>query len=358
MSIGSIARDMKTRMPWDVGKRILALNDVARGHGWERTVDRLAARETELAAHADDLTTALTEHYLVGEKLVRFYELSRQEISDLRSKLSSKRTPRNDFSDVYPTLLDEAKIEESYPHEHVLAHVHKGEDGIAAVFASSRAIFVREPIHVEDLSGQLATRLSEYDEIYGVKLVKYQAMDVVWVPHTGIMIDVRIDFPRGMHHDQALAAQEATRKAFRELCNEEVLTSPVNLFPLIDAIYKEPNEGNVVELAFGTTTASLKHEKMRRASADLRQELYHKGGKRALKTSIEPYRLGVEYSVTLGSIISLPELSLNGTSRMTGSTNPTLHEVTIRKCLGIADYEYVRSSSLLKNPRHGESVVI
>jgi len=225
MSVKSIARDMSTRMPWDVAKRILAANDVPRGHGWDRTIDRLAAHDDNLESHADALTDALQEHYLVGEKLCRFFKLTRREISELRNVLSSKKPSKNEFSTVYPSLLDEKQIESSYPQSHALAHVYKGEDGVAALFASSRAIFVREPINLVKLPLEAATKLAEYDEIYGVKLIKYQAMDVVWVPHTGTMVDVRVDFPRGMHHEQGLAAQEDTRKAFHQLCNMDPLVS-------------------------------------------------------------------------------------------------------------------------------------
>lgn len=333
---------MRSRVPWDVAKRILSQCEIPKGHGWEKTLERLDGRAPEFEAHADDLAEALEEHYICGEKLTRFYELKPKTTSDIRSVLASAKPPKNDFSNSYPALIDQEQIESSYPQKHTLAAIKKNDDGIAAIFASSRAIYVREHIDTNDFPEEIASTLSGYDEVMGVKLIKYQAMDTVWVPHHGNFVDIRVDFPRGMHHDQALVAIERTREAFHQVCGGSALTEPVNLFPLIDLFYKSSGEGNVVEMAFGTTTASLKREKMRRSKTDLRKEIYHQGGKKALKTPIEPYRLSVEYDVRLGATISAPEISFNGNSRMTGSANPILQDVVIRKCIGITDYEYVR----------------
>jgi hypothetical protein len=67
------------------------------------------------------------------------------------------------------------------------------------------------------------------------------------------------------------------KRTLHTLLGAEPLGTPVNLFPLIDTLYRS-NEGRVVELGFGTTTASLKHERMRRTQTCLRKETYHKGG--------------------------------------------------------------------------------
>lgn len=340
----SVVKDLRTRMPWDVGKRLLASLDIPKGHGWDKTVERLEKNSDHVEVHSDELISSLKEHFVCGEKLSRFYEVPKDELAKVRRVLLSHKISASAFSKKYPALLSDAEIEKNYNQaKHTLIDVIKSEDGVAAVFASLRAIFVREQLDADDLPSELADKLAQYDEIVGVRLIKFQAMDIVWIPHDGTFVDVRVDFPRGMHHDQGLAALEATRAAFQTVVGTEPLGTPVNLFPLINLIYKEAKEGVVVEMAFGTTTASLKHEKMRRSGTDLRLEKYHQGGKAALKTPIEPYRLSVEYSLSFDGVTSLPELSLNGTSRMAGSPEPKLLDVTIRKCVGLADYEHVRS---------------
>jgi hypothetical protein len=112
---------------------------------------------------------------------------------------------------------------------------------------------------------------------------------------------------------------------------------------LINQIYKSATEGQVVELAFGTTTASLKHERMRRRAMCLRKEAYHIGGKAALAAPIEPYRLSVVWKLPLANGFSTPELGLYSSSFAAGSRNPTLTDAVIRKCMGANDFAHVES---------------
>lgn len=340
MGVVEVANDMRTRVPWDVAKRIFLSLGAPKSQGWDKTVEKLEDASGQVEEFNDGLIAALQQHYMCGEKLTRFYKLKQRDIRTLREYLEQAHPTESVFQRSYPALLPEKDVEKQYLRPPSLTHVAKTEDGIAAIFASVRAVSVRETIDDAELPKELA---SAYDEVVGLKLIKFQAMDVIWVPHDGDYVDVRVDFPKGMTHDQGVAAHEATKKALRDLIETELLLSSVNLFPLINLIYRQRTEGSVVELAFGTTTASLKHEKMRRRHTCLRQEVYHKGGKAALSTAIEPYRLSVEYSVDYGAVTSFPELSLNGSARMIGSTNPVVSDVVIRKCLGLSDYEHVRS---------------
>ena len=59
----------------------------------------------------------------------------------------------------------------------------------------------------------------------------------------------------------------------------------MNLFKAIGSIYRTSGLGRVSELGFETPTDSVKVEKMRGKSSDLREELYHKAGKVGTKKS-------------------------------------------------------------------------
>ena len=109
-------------------------------------------------------------------------------------------------------------------------------------------------------------------------------------------------------------------------------------------MYEDENEGTVVELSFKTSTASIKNEKMRRTRLCLRDELYHKGGKDALGTKIEPFKVSIRWSFQHDQ----PELTLAGTSRGQQAANgqATGQLVTgavIKNCLGSVDYEHVKA---------------
>ncbi|SSC71455.1 unnamed protein product [Ciceribacter sp. T2.26MG-112.2] len=264
------------------------------------------------------------------------------DLAAIRKKLASIEPLETVFSERYPATLSEAKLKAA-PAGLVLTSVEENEDGVGLVFSSARVTTIREHIDVAALSDAGDATFDDYEEIIGVKTIRFHAFDVIWIPTNGDTLDVRIDFPEGTLSDIAVAARKMALTQFTKLTGV-AMPEPINVFPLIDKMYNDSTEGTVVELGFGTTTASLKHEKMRRRKLDLRNETYHKGGKAALDTPIEPFKLSILWHRVIGKKLnSEPELSVNSSSRAAGSTNPVLDRVVIRKCMGHEDYDYVRS---------------
>jgi len=342
MSLENLVASMASRMPWDVGQTVLGAAEVTKGHGWDRTVAKFKGVEGT-PAQREALTESLRQHLLCGEKNVRMYEVAPDELEKLRQAASALKPAKTPFSTLYPALMMEPELGAAFPQPLAVAAVEATDDGLAVVFASGRAIKLREPVDRSTLPEEAAKALAGYDEVLGVKLQRLEAVDVVWIPSHGSYVDVRVDFPKGMHQDNANAVHERVTEALAALIGFQPLVSPVNLFPVIDRLYRKSKEGSVVELAFGTTTASLKHEKMRRAGTCLREEKYHLGGKDALGTPIEPYRLSVQWSVPVGpEKASRPELSLHGSSKLGLSDAPVLDHAVIRHCVGLADFNFVR----------------
>lgn len=344
MLIEDIARSMRTRMPWPVGQKILRVLGVDRGQGWDRTVEKITQAEIN-AERLDDLTEALREHLLCGEKSVRFYDID-QFAADACCEFAAVKaiSSESPFVLAYPSILPETSLA-GLPAKPTLTAIEEDEVGIAFVFCSVRTIIVREPLGPEDFPDHAADGLFEsYDEIIGLKNKFVQAFDVVWVPKAAGRADVRIDYPAGMTREVAETAHIIIRDTFEKLVGHPVLGDSINLFHLIDRMYFDPNEGSVVEIGFGTTTASVKHEKMRRKGLNLRTESYHIGGKANLQTPIEPFRVSLVWSREIGKDkLSNPELSLNSNSRVAGSASPAMHSVVIRRCMGTSDFAFVRA---------------
>ncbi len=341
MAIADVASSLKARVPWEVAQKILEGNDIPRGMGWDRTLEKLAGSDDVPESGESDLVEAMREHVLAGEKLTRFYGMSLEDLVSLRSAIAGLNVSATSrFAADYPLTIPDAEIAASGITKPALAAIEVEDGGTALIFASIRAQEVREPVEVSE---EMEDALSAYEQVVGIRHIKRQAMDVVWVPNEGSTVDVRIDFPKGMLLEQGAFAHEQVREQLALLVGQDHLSSPVDLFPIVGKLYRNPLDGTVVELAFGTSTASLKHEKMRRSSICLRTETYHVGGTTALTAPIEPYRISVQWEREHGSVRSRPELSLQGQFRMTHLVDAPLHEAVIRKCLDTDDYNYVRS---------------
>ncbi|MFN3619780.1 hypothetical protein [Sphingorhabdus sp.] len=342
-----LAASLEARVPFDVSKPMFELQNVARGRGWSGTVDKLSEKNALPNKKADALLEALREHELCGEKLCRYYTVDDLTLAAMRIALKAAKPPKGAIADTFPFLLSEADLLKLPLGQPKLVSVVEAEGGIAAVFGSVRALKVREPVDTSAFPDGAAQMLAGYDEVIGLKLIRHQAFDVVWIPDQGNVIDLRIDYPKGTHADIGRASQNTAMAAFNKLVGGNPFVAPINLFPLLMKMYEEAGEGRVVELAFGTTTRSIKHERMRVSVDCLRTELYHMGGKKNLKTPVTPYKVSIAYTFNLGGgVESHPELNLHTTSYIADNANPQLYDAVIRKTVGLFDYDHVRNRIL------------
>ncbi|HWX50531.1 MAG TPA: hypothetical protein VNZ61_20995 [Roseomonas sp.] len=340
----AIMRSMRQRMPWMAAQKALAAEGLPRGKGWDLTVAKLSASEALTSEQLIALRKILVEHEICGEKLVSFHRVDESRRAALSEALRSTDVEENAFTRLYPAVLSEEAIEHNFPHPLTLTAIVECGTGIAVVFSATRGLTFREEVDREGLPPAARDALAGYDELLGIKQEKRQTFDVVYVPDGEDLIDVRVDYPDGMLRGAAQAAQLQVCRAFNHLVGFEALGLPVNLFPLIDAMYRAPAEGTVVEIAFGTTTASTKFERMRRQHLCLREEVYHRAGSSALASPIEPFRLSIQWSVHLADdVFTRPELSFQSTQRMRDSENPELFGVVVRDTSGYQDFDYVKA---------------
>lgn len=342
LALTEIAASMRARMPWPVGRLILEEHDVPRGRGWDNTVEKLGREDDAPEGAEEALTEALRQHLLCGEKLTTFYRIAEAQRTNLIDRFLAEPIEDTAASRTFPLLLTDEQLEDE-PRAMKLIAVESLEGGLHAIFSSIRVNTIRVNIEDDELSEEVRDELSEYQQLIGVKHIKTQAIDSIYIPRAQHHIDLRVDFPFGAVTEHLEYASRMLASKVTAVAERNVLGTPVNLFPLINYMYHSPQEGKVVELAFGTTTRSLKHEKMRRGAIDLRQEVYHRGGRAALQTAIEPHRISIEYTRNIGgALVSQPEVTLAGTYRMAVGTNPTLTSAIIRKCAGSEDYDYAR----------------
>ncbi|WP_139332986.1 hypothetical protein [Insolitispirillum peregrinum] len=343
--VESLLAAMRSRMPWETAQKVLVSADLPRGRGWDQTTAKLLEKDWS-AEEIAELTRLYKEHLLCGEKSVSFYNLSPESMVKLRDAVAKAEIEPGILTDTYPFPIEQGALEASKPSKPVLLAVEKDDDAIAVIFSSIRQVIIREEISFDDLPEETAEILSGFSEVIGLKKVKIQSFEVLWVPHEGNLVTVLVDCPRGLPQEGVGFIHACLQERFAKLFGEGLFEAPINLFPLIEALYKDRTQGNVVELAFCTTTASIKHEKMRRSGTCLRTEIYHKAGMQALNGEIEPFRISIEWLCQVGVVVTKPELSLNSRSELTLATNPILTAGVVRKCMGRLDFDAVRSKIL------------
>jgi hypothetical protein len=328
-------------MPWLVARGILEANGFERAHGWNRTIVKLDSyNDLFVADKIAPLQDSLIEHIICGEKLVSLFEVPRAKLDHLRVLVDQLTVPSGAEEEAYPYIVDEKTLS-SLQLGHTIVARHAFPEGTALIISTIRTITTKELIDISSLTSD-NNNTSGYRDIIALKSKKIQCLDVLYIPRSGNAFEIRSDLARYGSSSISELNQDSLKKFLAAEFDDSIFSSPVNVFPLISDIYFNRNEGCVVELAFGTTTASLKHERMRRRSICLRNEDYHRGGVAALSTPISPYRLSVEWTVGRGATKTRPELSLNATSRDAASGEGFLGDAVIRNCSGFADFAFVR----------------
>lgn len=351
MAAEDVVRSMRTRVPWTVAGQMLGSLGLDKSQGWRRTLDKVTSGNLDYDSSLTELSDALEEHLVCGEKIVRLFRVSNVQARRLRELVSRLEIPNNEFSEEFPTLLSEDRLRGYRGHPPYLAGKIEYRIGTAVVLASARYLLSREAMMPSELPNAAAAELDEYEEIICVKHQRLQAADVLWVPAEGEVIELRTDFPLGMHIRSGLAAADLAQARFSELVGVANFGNQINLFPAIEGLYHARGDGRMVELGFMVSGSSQKLEKTRRDAECCREEAYHLGGVGALRTPIAPFRASVLWPVELErNVTSAPEITLRGTPVQSAEPNAFLGEMVICNCTGLEDYEFVRDRVLARLP--------
>lgn len=343
-----LSRSLAARIPYAVSKSVFDLANLARGHGWDATKARIEDPSFTPNGKIPLLVTALRNHILAGEKLCRFFRLASTDMVNLRKNINSIQQKSSLLGSFYPCLAPETQIKGLPLSTPEIISIEHMPDGVALVYASIRALKIKEELPTASINAKMGPSWNAYDELYGIRNVRQEAFSVVWVPNHGDIVEIRSDHLKGSNIESTRAEIDAVIYSLKQDTSINVSGFSINVFRTIDQFYCNVSEGKVVELAFGTTTRSLKHEKMRGHNDCLRRELFHVGGKSNLNQPIKPYRISISYNVEVSTgIWTSPELSIHSNSHMSDQISPSHYDILISKNMGVEDYEYVRDRIFL-----------
>lgn len=338
MDIGSLLAVLRSRAPWrTVASPLLKRIGFDVGRGFDDTIENILS-----GAVPDDaitaLESALLEHLVAGEKLLRAYEAgveTRQVLLDWANSKRSTRTPLVDsFMDVAgPEVLANS---EALPPQFVSTYEH--DRGLAVIYTASRSYLERIELPRSSLAASIDP--DQFDTIYGVTKTRLQTYDVIWIPYEEDVVCVVTDSPEKAPVEFGNLSQVALQAAMTRALSER--QTPINLWSAVDGIYHAAG-GQCVELGFLTDTDSVKLHKARRGTKCLREDRYHVGGASVVGSNLQPYRIAMRWNrrSTGSEVISHPEVQLPGRAQMIFGTNASLESAFIRNCVDVEDLEFV-----------------
>ena len=276
-----------------------------------------------------------------GDRAITLFRVAPARASAISAALSNSQVPLSPYSASYPNPLPQAALK-PLGDELFLSELRPTSGGVTAIFSGRRLIEDREERSAQFVDQAALTKIgwADVDEFVLVTRRYVQTYEVVHVDTKTGLIELRVEEHQGVRASESLLQLQAALNAMLIAAALTPLNGPVNLFPAIKGLYDDTTEGIVVELGFTTLTGSAKHEKMRAHMKDLRVELFHVGGKKAVSGHLSPFRVAVRWQAPSGVF---EELMLPGSMRQlakgAGATLEhalllgTLNEASVRRCV-------------------------
>lgn len=352
MDLPHVVRELQQRVPWSIIRTFFREHSVTVGQGWDATLGKIFEKEVEKPGTTAQVTELLVDyfkmHLLCGEKAVSYYKFGENQHAHLLSKIQDYSPAKSPFSDSYPFPLAGQNLTDN-PERIDLVKIESNANEFLLVFCSIRVYEATVDLEIDDLNPDAITEhnLSGFTQLVAKKKMKRQFYDVVSInKHTNSM-QIRMDWGFGMSVSAFVKAIESLRRkviqSLSEIIDQKIIIrGPLNLFPLINKLYENPNGSLVCELGFTTNSGSVKIEKMRRQPIDLRTEDYHQGGKDAVDGKISLYRIALIWKRThVKGIVSSPELWLPGRLKSLSTPEPYLGNAILTNIYNQSDFDFI-----------------
>lgn len=335
---------LQKRSSMRVVRRVLAENGFPRGTGWKQIADKLNDKKVAAKADFPGLEDGLRQLLITTDKGLRIYKLDPKEANALRTAISALKIAQGGvFAQHFPYPVPDSIMKGLPPQPAEPVAKFQGKQSTGVLFSSVNIIEVRERL----TPSQMGVKASDYDEIIGIKKVKFPTFDALIMSKSQdfayVLTDAHLDTTQGTRRGLHSNIVETAKK----LAKSNVLKSPVNLLPLIDPMYNS-GAGAVKRLHYTTTTSSGKQEWMRGSGNDLRQELSHKAGMTALSGGFKGYSIRVEYPLAkVKTYTPRPLIEIAGVYRMTYEAKPRVEDATVWDCATIDELEHTLAELML-----------
>jgi hypothetical protein len=327
---------LQKRTSMRVARRVLAVNGFPRGAGWEQVKEKLKDKHVAAKVDYTGLEDGLRQLLIAGDKGLRIYELSTGGASNLRSAVTALKIPQTGvFATHFPYPVPDGILNGLPPQPAVPVAKFSGAQGTGVLFSSVNIVEIREKL----TAAQIGAKASDYDEVIGIKKVKFQTFDALIVSnrkkYAYVLTDAFLDTTQATRR----ALHSNMKEAINKLAGAKVLGEPLNLLPLVEPVYKSA-DGAVKRLHYTTTSESGKQEWMRGGGNCLREETSHKAGMKALADGFKAFGIEIEYPLDeVQGYTPRPLLAIIGTYRMTYELAPKVEDATIWGCATIDELE-------------------
>ncbi|HBT5890885.1 hypothetical protein [Klebsiella quasipneumoniae] len=352
-SIKLLINHLSRRAPARVAQRIIKNSGIKTGRSIEDTLDYVDAIKPESINKIHNrLKANIEDFHLFGPKVVRILNVTEDGHDEVRNFFESLNIDDTSIeSTSFPKPLGPKQLEAVKLSSPNLIRKYQSPTGTLYLFSYKSVVSLRE-IYTGKEVDYFGDKASSFDKIIAIKEKNIQFFNSIFVTADYKRIELRIDLAEQMGitilREVMDTFEGKLNSRFFDIYKKPIPYARINLFPIIQKIYDESEDGYIFDLSFQCPTGANRNEnlsgyKKELNIKDLRKEEYHVAGTQKIGNVFIPYKVGVYWDPenTDGEVSGEPELILSGTLLMAKSNASILDCAIISNTVNEKDFNYV-----------------
>lgn len=280
---------------------------------------------------------------LAGSTAVWLFDAPDDDVADILSHLSVATPEESLFSKHFPHPIPMVELMAESFSPTLVKNVSMDDGSVIVVACGKRAFREREQFDAGEIGDETRKEFGEFQELIIVRAGWTQAYDRLVFRPAKNRFEIHIDMCCPMNSDELnqlhLSYINKLEASMRKAIGRKLpwMHTAINMFPCIEKLYNA-NDGLVLSLGHATGTKSIKEERMRGQQLDLREELFHKHGIKAIHDT-DAFSIKKGWPVSRGRHV--PSVFIPGHFYKAGSTGSIVRHAIIENCATIEDFDMV-----------------
>jgi hypothetical protein len=302
-------------------QQILRVNNLLSARSWSELHMIIKGAVAKNPLILDKLKDALQMQQVCDLKAVSYYLVDLKHADDLLKKIRGIAPAPSEMGKKFPLCVDEKELEKDNGELKVITAFSDGA-GAGLVLSRKRRFTLSNDILRDNFSQELKDQFPEAEKLIEVKAYDRQTFDVVYFNRDRCVVELRADMTRDTGMPQTAGQMKKSvddlkfysRRLLASFVKDVTLGTPFNLLPLAKGVYADMS-GAIKRIGFATETESVKRETMK-AGVDLRSELFHKTGAKAIDHKMSIFEVAIQWHrMDIDKVDSKPELHIPGSYR-------------------------------------------
>lgn len=282
---------------------------------------------------------------MAGTTAIWLFDAPSQDIADMLANVHCLVTPGSAFSTTFPHPVTSDVLHAQRFETEVVGAMDIGNGAVAAVACGKRAFRHREQFDAQDVGEHTREEFGDFQELIVVRAGFTQAYDRLVFRRDAGRFEIHLDLCCPTSNEELQKAHESYIGRIKPIMERTLgrelswLYRPLNLFPCIENLYNVA-DGRVLSLGHATGTKSIKEERMRGQGLDLRRELFHQQGIRAIRGT-DAFSIKKGWDSQVGK--HTPSIHIPGHFSKAGVAGAAVRHAIVENCASVADFDMVLS---------------